>query len=133
MDDGQQIMRQIIGGDSTVVAVRPMDEPSNAQDIDFAFEVPILKQFILARQPGHRTALNSPDDREDGPAGRAHRSQYIDNNAAVWEKESLERLTKDGEFIAYRRDGFRRPTDTLRELRLLEDLWQKGTASWRMA
>jgi hypothetical protein len=73
-----------------------MDEPSNAQDVDFAFKVPILKQFILARQPDHRTALNSPDVREDRPAGRAHQSQYIDNNAAVCEKEPLERLAKDG-------------------------------------
>jgi hypothetical protein len=124
------MMRQIIGGDSTVAPVRATtDEPSNAQDVDFAFKVPILKQFILARQSGHRTALNSPDDREVRPAGRAHQSQYIDNNAAVWEKEPLKRLAKDGEFIAYRRDEFRQPMDALREMRLLEGLWQKGTAS----
>jgi glucose-1-phosphate cytidylyltransferase len=50
----------------------------------------------------------------------------------VWEKELLERLAKDGEFIAYRRDGFRQPMEALREMHLLEGLWQKETASWRV-
>jgi glucose-1-phosphate cytidylyltransferase len=46
------------------------------------------------------------------------------------EREVLEGLTADGELMAYRHDGFFQPMDTLREKRLLEDLWQAGDPPW---
>jgi hypothetical protein len=36
--------------------------------------VPTLKQFIQTREPGHHTALNSPDGWEDRTAGKLHQS-----------------------------------------------------------
>jgi glucose-1-phosphate cytidylyltransferase len=49
---------------------------------------------------------------------------------ASLEREVLEDLTADGELMAYRHDGFFQPMDTLREKRLLEDLWASGDAPW---
>jgi glucose-1-phosphate cytidylyltransferase len=46
------------------------------------------------------------------------------------EREVLERLTADGELMAYRHDGFFQPMDTLREKRHLEELWQRGDPPW---
>lgn len=56
---------------------------------------------------------------------------YIDGDDVVWERQPLERLSKDGELSAYRHPGFWQPMDTLRDKNLLEDLWQSGKAPWK--
>jgi glucose-1-phosphate cytidylyltransferase len=48
----------------------------------------------------------------------------------VLEQQTLEGLTRDGQLVAYRHDGFWQPVDTYRELNLLNGLWAKG-APWR--
>ena len=57
---------------------------------------------------------------------------YIDGDATLWEREPLEHLAADGQLMAFRHDGFWQPMDTLRERRLLEDLWTTGTAPWKV-
>ena len=57
---------------------------------------------------------------------------YIASDATVWEKEPLERLARDGVLAAYRHHGFWQPMDTLRDKHVLEDLWEKGQAPWKM-
>jgi glucose-1-phosphate cytidylyltransferase len=47
------------------------------------------------------------------------------------EREPLQRLTADGELVAFRHTGFWQPMDTLREYHLLNDLWNSGKAPWR--
>ena len=56
---------------------------------------------------------------------------YIDGDQTLWERDPLERLTRDGQLMAYRHSGFWQPMDTLREKRLLEDLWATGKAPWK--
>jgi glucose-1-phosphate cytidylyltransferase len=56
----------------------------------------------------------------------------VEGDATVWEREPLEQLARTGELMAYRHDGFWQPMDTLREKRLLDELWQKGAAPWRV-
>jgi glucose-1-phosphate cytidylyltransferase len=58
--------------------------------------------------------------------------RYIDGDDTLWERDPLERLTADGELMAYRHTGFWQPMDTLREKRLLEDLWASGAAPWKV-
>src|SRR5206468_12033660 len=58
--------------------------------------------------------------------------EYIKDDATHWEREPLERLTADGQFTAYRHEGFWQSMDTLRDLRLLERLWASGEAPWRV-
>jgi glucose-1-phosphate cytidylyltransferase len=57
---------------------------------------------------------------------------YIAGDATLWEREPMERLAADGQLMAWRHSGFWQPMDTLRERRLLEDLWASGQAPWRM-
>jgi glucose-1-phosphate cytidylyltransferase len=57
---------------------------------------------------------------------------YIDGDDTQWEREPLERLAKDGQLMAYRHTSFWQCMDTLRDKRLLEDLWQSGNAPWRI-
>jgi glucose-1-phosphate cytidylyltransferase len=54
----------------------------------------------------------------------------IAGDDTIWEREPLERLAAAGELMAFRHEGFWQPMDTLREKRLLEDLWQSGKAPW---
>jgi len=55
---------------------------------------------------------------------------YISGSDTSLEREVLERLTELGELMAYRHHGFFQPMDTLREKRLLEELWQRGDPPW---
>jgi glucose-1-phosphate cytidylyltransferase len=43
----------------------------------------------------------------------------------------MERLAADGQLAVFRHDGFWQCMDTVRDLRLLESLWQDGTAPWK--
>ena len=56
---------------------------------------------------------------------------YIDGDPTLWEREPMERLASDGQLMAYRHTGFWQPMDTLRERKLLEDLWATGNAPWK--
>lgn len=57
--------------------------------------------------------------------------QFIAGDTTVLEREPLERLSADGQLMAYQHGGFWQPMDTLREKRLLEELWDSGSAPWR--
>ncbi len=57
---------------------------------------------------------------------------YIADDKSIWEREPMERLTQEGEMNAFLHDGFFQPMDTLREKNQLEELWQNGTAPWKI-
>jgi len=57
---------------------------------------------------------------------------YIEGDEIAWEREPLQHLAADGQLMAYKHDGFWQPMDTLREKRLLSDLWEKGDAPWKV-
>lgn len=57
---------------------------------------------------------------------------FIEKDSTSWEKEPLERLALEGELMAYFHDGFWQPMDTLREQRILEELWETGNAPWKL-
>ena len=58
---------------------------------------------------------------------------YIDGDESIWERTPLERITQDGQLMAYRHDGFWQAMDTLREKRLLESLLASGKAPWKVS
>jgi glucose-1-phosphate cytidylyltransferase len=59
-------------------------------------------------------------------------ADYIpDGEQVVWEREPLERLTADGQLMAYRHEGFWHPMDTLRDVRMLEEMWMSGLPPWK--
>jgi len=57
---------------------------------------------------------------------------YIDADHIVWEREPMERLAAQGQLMAYRHDYFWQCMDTLREKHILEELWQRGDAPWKV-
>ena len=57
---------------------------------------------------------------------------YIEGDATIWEREPLERLSSDGQLVAYKHEGFWQPMDTLRDVRLLESLWQSRQVPWKV-
>ena len=56
----------------------------------------------------------------------------ISNDATVWEREPLEQLAHSGQLSAYAHRGFWQPMDTLRDKMKLEELWQTGSAPWKV-
>lgn len=57
---------------------------------------------------------------------------YIDGDAITWEREPLERLSHEGHVAAFKHRGFWQPMDTLHDRMLLEDLWTRGAAPWKI-
>lgn len=57
---------------------------------------------------------------------------YIDGDETFWEKKPLERLSKDGQLMAYRHASFWQCMDTLRDKMLLQNLWQNNNAPWKI-
>ena len=57
---------------------------------------------------------------------------YLENDETILEQETLVRLAKEGELMAFRHPGFWQPMDTLREKNLLETEWATGAARWKV-
>jgi glucose-1-phosphate cytidylyltransferase len=58
--------------------------------------------------------------------------EYIAGDETHWEREPMERLTAEGQLMAYCHDDFWQCMDTVRDVRLLEDLWITGKAPWKV-
>ena len=56
----------------------------------------------------------------------------IKDDKTTWEREPLEALAKNGQLKAYRHEGFWQCMDTLRDKKLLEELWESGKAPWQV-
>lgn len=56
----------------------------------------------------------------------------IADDSTSWEREPLQELAHMEQLSAYRHDGFWQPMDTLRDKTSLEQLWQSGTAPWKI-
>lgn len=57
---------------------------------------------------------------------------YIEGDRTAFESEPLENLAKNEELGAYRHEDFWQCMDTLRDVELLEKLWQNGQAPWKV-
>ena len=58
--------------------------------------------------------------------------EYIERDSTVWEREPMEALARDGMMAAYRHSGFWQPMDTLRDLMVLQQLWQSSNPPWKI-
>lgn len=56
----------------------------------------------------------------------------IADDSTVFEAEPLQGLADEGQLSAFRHDGFWQPMDTLRDKRLLESMWENGSAKWKV-
>jgi len=56
---------------------------------------------------------------------------YLEDDASILERAPLEQLTKSGELMAFRHDGFWQCMDTIRDHERLEEIWKSGDAPWK--
>jgi glucose-1-phosphate cytidylyltransferase len=56
---------------------------------------------------------------------------YLDENS-VLENEPLAALAENNQLVAYKHNDFWQPMDTYRETQLLNELWDKGEAPWKV-
>jgi glucose-1-phosphate cytidylyltransferase len=57
---------------------------------------------------------------------------YIEGDSSVFEKAPLEKLAAENKLSAFRHTGFWQPMDTIRDKNVLEDLWNSGSAPWKI-
>ncbi|HBW35507.1 glucose-1-phosphate cytidylyltransferase [Desulfosporosinus sp. BICA1-9] len=57
---------------------------------------------------------------------------YIDGDSCVFERYPLETVASEGQLKAFRHHGFWQCMDTMRDRELLESLWAKGQAPWKV-
>ncbi len=55
---------------------------------------------------------------------------YIENDSIMLEREPLEKLSSQGELMAYKHEGYWQCMDTIREKEILENLWNSDNAMW---
>jgi glucose-1-phosphate cytidylyltransferase len=56
---------------------------------------------------------------------------YLSDGSSL-EADALEKLAADKQMVAYRHEGFWQCMDTMRDMRLLESLWQSGKTPWKI-
>ena len=56
----------------------------------------------------------------------------IKDDSSIFEKEPLRSLAEEGQLATYVHDGFWQPMDTLREKNILEELYEKNNAKWKI-
>lgn len=57
---------------------------------------------------------------------------YIEGDDVYFQQEPLERLALEGQLMAYRHESFWQCMDTLRDKVFLQDLWESGSAPWKV-
>jgi len=106
---------------ATVTAVRPP-----ARFGGLSFDGDLVARFVEKPQIGEGWINGGFFVLEPGVM------DYIAGDETIFEREPLERLAQDGQLVAYRHDNFWQCMDTLRDVRLLESLWQDGRAPWKV-
>ena len=57
---------------------------------------------------------------------------YIESDSTIWEKSPLETLASEGELSVYKHNDFWSPMDTMRDKIMLNELWEKNKAPWKL-
>lgn len=57
---------------------------------------------------------------------------YIESDETLWEEEPLINLANDGQLMAFEHKDFWQPMDTIRDKMILEELWNLGSAPWKI-
>jgi glucose-1-phosphate cytidylyltransferase len=56
---------------------------------------------------------------------------YLTGDSCILEREPLERLSAEGSLHAWKHHGFWQCMDNIREMELLNHLWESGNAPWK--
>jgi glucose-1-phosphate cytidylyltransferase len=107
-----------------------------------------LVTMTVVRPPSHFGRMTFDNDRVVEFVEKPHRlddwinggffivepgiAEYLDGEG-MWERVALERLARAGELMAFRHEGFWHCMDSLRDKRLLDEIWRRGDAPWSFA
>lgn len=58
--------------------------------------------------------------------------ELIEGDDTAWDYGPMVQLAEAGQLMAYKHHGFWQCMDTLREKKLLDDLWESGRAPWKL-
>ena len=58
--------------------------------------------------------------------------EYLDGDETVFETKPLETLANQGQLMSYKHTGYWQCMDSIREKQILENLWNKGNAPWKV-
>ncbi len=87
-----------------------------------------------------KNEVTSFDEKKKGDLGRVNGGffvlnkkifNYIDNDNTIFEKYPLEKLSQEKQLMAFNHSGFWQPMDNLRDMNLLQKLWNDGAAPWK--
>jgi glucose-1-phosphate cytidylyltransferase len=106
---------------ATLTAVRP---PARFGGV--VFDGPLVAQFTEKPQIGEGWINGGYLIFEPGIF------DYLESDRSSLEADGLERLAANRQLAAYRHEGFWQCMDTLRDLRLLQSLWQGGAPPWKV-
>ena len=106
---------------ATVTAVRP---PARFGGLEFAGD--LVARFTEKPQAGEGWINGGFFVCEPGIL------DYIPDDDTSFEAHTLEQVAAEGELIAYRHYDFWQCMDTIRDVRFLESLWQKGNSPWKV-
>jgi glucose-1-phosphate cytidylyltransferase len=56
---------------------------------------------------------------------------YLETNS-ILEREPLTKLAREGQLMAFKHEGFFQPMDTLREMMMLNEMWDSNKAPWKV-
>ena len=101
--------------------------------------VPPISRFGIMDINPHNEVLNfaeKPQSKEWASAGyfvlEPEVLDYIGGDDCIFEREALEKLARAGDLMAYRHDGFFYAMDTFREYQVLNELWARQQAPWKV-
>lgn len=57
---------------------------------------------------------------------------YLEDDTTIWEREPMETIAREGNVAAYKHSGFWQSMDTVHDKTVLEDLWNSGSAPWKV-
>ena len=107
---------------ATVTAVRP---PSRFGGLDFD-ESGQVREFIEKPQIGEGWINGGFMVLEPGVF------DYLMDDQTILEAQALEQIAADGQLMAYRHEGYWACMDTLRDKMILNGLWDRGEAPWKV-
>lgn len=58
--------------------------------------------------------------------------KYLKDDSTVWEREPLEKLSKNSQLLAFQHHGFWYAMDTIRDKNYLDSLWFSKKAPWKL-
>lgn len=121
-----------------------------AEVIEFHEQQNTLATLTAVQPPGRfgaislhegQTVIESFSEKTDGDGAYINAGyfvldpqviDFIADDTVMWEHEPMRKLAAMGQLSAFRHDGFWQPMDSLRDKNMLEDLWAKGNAPWKV-